>query len=85
MYAHLERRVEFKCTDICSRFPGLGNRQDISRLTSEKAILVVWIYFKVSFNSGFQDLFLSHLSATTKLLLQQDFLNISVLTFATTA
>lgn len=63
----------------------LGTGKVFQGSPSEKAILVVWVYFKVSFNSGFQDLFLSHLSANTKLLLQQDFLNISVLTFAAIA
>lgn len=52
---------------------------------SEKAVFVVCIYFKVSFSSGFPLLFLSHLSDNTKLLLQQDFLKISVLTFAALA
>lgn len=52
---------------------------------SEKAVFVIWIYFKLSFNSEFPLLFLSHLSDNIKWLLLQDFLNISVLTFAAIA
>lgn len=63
----------------------LGTVKVFQGSPSEKAIFVVWIYFKVSFNSGFQDLFLSHTSDNTNLLLQEEFLNTSVLTFAAIA
>lgn len=63
----------------------LGTLKIFQGSPSEKAVFVVWIYFKMSFNLGCQDLLLSHLSDNTKLLLQEDFLNISVLTFAAIA
>lgn len=66
-------------------FPVLGPVQILQGSPSEKAIPVLWIYSKVSFNSGLQYWNLSHLNANTDFLLWRDFFNISVLTFAAIA